>query len=1856
MFAVLSAGIDQTQALGGGLKAWLGSVVGSEEMMNDGLTYYEEQMAEAGMNAGDVMRIEDIDGLGSFTDYIAYQAGAFLPSLATSIAGGGVGGFVAKKAVEKKIKNEIADRAQDFAKKRVKSDVMVAKRKELERKYVNRASSEVLKKATRKGQAAGAMGTGAAMFTGETTGAIYDETGEISPGVALAAGIVGGSLDALVGLRALRKILPEGKFRQAKEVIGDTIGEDPKRFNQVMNAIKKSEIGKQAPIEGVTEAMQEYVQEVAIKYVDGNYSDLAGAMAEAVTQEGALSLYTNAAAAGAVGGAVSGAFTDAGRAGVNKFVLDDKPPNPKIKRPPEPPNPDEVGGDLPDDREPVTPEEQILRNLRTRQQVRAMFEAQTQGELDLGDPVLGDSTADTSTATAPYVDGQQVTVKVTDTETIDGVTRETISEEPAIIREEVSKTSGRKGIYLEYQGLNDQGKRDYIEIDGENVLSPKLEIISADQDSVSPSDADRDTVLLDMDDLPFPVQRQFMMDAMQAGETSMPEQVSIRDAMDKVNSVPDADPNQLTLDIENTAEKAIALFRPKKNGINQEQTGPLDYGRFANGPWSTINRTDKGGFFETDLNVEEAIRRHNNLVGTDVERVGVTDTYVPELLDPEKPFTQNDHDYVHSSPGYKSVPVKNAPQGDQDAFNVAMVDLMSAGLPPRVLNYVNGFNLYDRTKQAQSGVMGFYVPFSKNVSIDTYDLKKEPGVARNTIVHELGHALDYGERITFTDPNWDVEFSERSYGKLNIEMSDIMAEAYDAYVGGGTIGTYFRYPFSYAYDNFDKANKSNLIVREDNIKNVMDFLKKEVFAQSFALYVGNPKMLAESMPKMYDYMNELAKKEASDVETNENAGETLSEFNARPILREVQSSPTDRDVPVGDDRGDGQGSGTGAVQEQASEGVGGTETTQRDGRGPVDSEIVPLPDPPPAEGDQEAVTQNEATETSPEDITPEPAPETAPRTEEDEAELNARIRDKNKFFSIKKAKQFLRRQLAPGGLLPESAFKLKIERDSELGAVEIDIGSLLGAFDKAVRQTYGKNPPEEVTGNLNEALQDLTKLDELGISGPVKESIAAMRKYLDNMSVEYAEIIFEDAKKLMEDGKNEAAMAKAELLETIVGNLGQYVNRSYRAFDDPKWSENVPDDVLNAARSYLESRGSTNVELVINELLKDGTAYDSMESMIKESMLGAKDLSILKRKKDIAPEIRALLGEYTDARVNFGRSATKMSRLLFNERFLRKIKEDGMGVYLFNRKDAPAEAFTTFAPDGSSAMAPLSGLKTTPEIHQAFKDALDKEQMSDWYRTIVQYNGMVKFGKTVTAPTTIARNYMSAMMFAVANGHFNMGKAADAWDSKKAIFKNEGSRLQYIRRLKQLGVIYDAPFAGEMMKLLEESKFETIQTFDIGKKIGGTANEVGKTLTTFYQYGDDFWKIIGFENEIDILMANKGISREQAEPLAAERIRNTYPTYSMVGKAGTWLRRFPLAGTFVSFPAEIIRTSFNMLRYLKRDMEDPQMRATVPRRVAGLAMASGGAYALTEALRNMLDVDDDEDEAVRLLAPPWSQNSNIAYVSRNEGNLSYIDLSALDPYSYFKRPLNALLRDQPLDDAVVQAAGELLAPFFGRDIAFGAIAEVWQNEKATGAQVYNESDLPANQLADITGHFLGAIQPGFIGNIDRLSKAISGDVSSSGRKYQLDDELAALVGFRASTVDPKISLYYKAYEFNDVKRQSTNLLRSTFRSVNDVSDGELQSAYENSSQARKEAFERMAKIVEATRRSGLTNAEIRKVLRSNGITLKDATALINGDITKYRISDSTLKSSIKRADFLTGDSTSAEFQRRYKFLLSLEEE
>ena len=1205
-------------------------------------------------------------------------------------------------------------------------------------------------------------------------------------------------------------------------------------------------------------------------------------------------------------------------------------------------------------------------------------------------------------------------------------------------------------------------------------------------------------------------------------------------------------------------------------------------------------------------------------------------------------------------------------------------------------------------------------------------------------------------------------------------------------------------------------------------------------------------------------------------------------------------------------------------------------------------------------------------------------------------ELNRKLREEN-VTVWDKSKKWLKRQLFPGGLLPDMVFKQKIRRDSEFEAIEFDVKHLVGQLERAIKKDYG-----DTARNLDETTQrllsDVMAGNVAGVPEDTKIVLLAMRQYIDGLSKQYVGSLSAELASMPEGA---AAAQRAATIDTILGNIGEYVHRSYRAFDDPKWALKVPDDVLNSAREYLVARyaedgadaveASRKAEVALNEILKHGTAYESMEGFIKESKVGAKDMSILTRRKKIAPEIKALLGEYTDPRINFAKSATKMGRLIFNQQFLNKVREIGIGEFLFTDETKPPEATTQIAAEKSEAYAPLNGLWTTPEVNQAFKDALGKEQMENWYRTIVQINGMVKYGKaqpldaivytpdgpttmgslvvgdevcgagkrtsvmgvypqgmmdvyrvtfsdgssteatgehlweviglekrysgvftteqitsfptrimeksqiaipvahaefnaqdvpvdpyllgaligdgclrgstlrfstgdeqmvhiirellpnglkmeqppswadadysitaltrsqskkegnplidslkalglwghlslskfipesykynsvqvrkaiiqglldtdgwvlaqdgqpefstsserlandfmevaeslgatalrrekvtasenigyeirlrventsewfrldrkrlkakmkkkpvkrtfrsielvgrkecqcimvddprhlyltnrfivthnTVLSPTTAARNWMSAFFFTVANGHFDMRHMAKSVSGLREYFTHSGEagKLAYLRELKQLGVVYDTPYAGEMMRLLDDAEISNKLILGKGKFEVKNALEYA---TKFYQFGDDFWKIIGFENEKQIWMG-AGLSEQAAKEKAAERIRNTYPTYSMVGRGIQSLRRFPLAGTFVSFPAEIIRTTGNMLRYLAQDMKDPATRPIAIKRAVGLSIVSSFVYALQSVSMAMLGYDDDDEEAVRKMGAPWQRNSNLLFTGRDDkGNIRYMDMSFLDPYNYWKRPINAIMRDQPYEDMVRDILKETLTPFFGTDIAAGVIFEAMANKTKSGGPVYNEYDKAHNQAADIANHLRKTLQPGIASNLERTWKAIDGDVSPSGKKYDKMDEAAAWVGFRMSTLDPKVALYYRSFDFKDAKSNAEKELRDVIRKQKGVDSGDLRDAYDLTVRLRESAYGEMISLVAAARKSGMSNQDIRKVLKSSSVTEADAFAILSGKVPKWRANQNSVQEQAMKARTTFGPDAGREVFRRYR--------
>jgi hypothetical protein len=921
---------------------------------------------------------------------------------------------------------------------------------------------------------------------------------------------------------------------------------------------------------------------------------------------------------------------------------------------------------------------------------------------------------------------------------------------------------------------------------------------------------------------------------------------------------------------------------------------------------------------------------------------------------------------------------------------------------------------------------------------------------------------------------------------------------------------------------------------------------------------------------------------------------------------------------------------------------------------------------------------------------------------------NERIREKDVTL-VERVKRKARRELAPGGLLPKAVFDEKITRDNQLASVEFDTVYYVKQLEKAVKSTMGgaiEALPADQQARLNESLAG--KLDD-SLPQPVKEAIIGMRESIDGLSKQYIKILDRQAGELLAtfsgpqrelldaymrasevDNKREAnaildqakaqfqesaaaegmstdlrqpindiqkAISQLSLLNVIRSNTGKYVNRSYRAFDDANWFENVPDNVLNDARRYLSERMADSgmdpdriaarVEVVLNDILKEGTAYGSMESFIKESKLGAKDLSILQKRKDIAPEIRALLGEYQDPRVNYAKTTTKMARLIHNTRFLDKVKEIGMGNFLFTEDNRPPNT-TRIAVEGNKSLEPLNGLYAPRDVAQAFSDAGKVRDFIGMPEAIIRLNGGIKFGKTVLAPTTQFRNFMSAAFFAMANGHWDLTKTQKSLSVMREYFTRDGDKgkLAYLRRLKELGVVYDTPFAGEMMRLLEETKLFDGERAEMGA-VQGTVKDLATVAQRMYQFGDDFWKIVGYENEKANLLGT-GMSEAEAEVEAANRIRNTYPTYSLVGNFVNALRRFPLAGTFVSFPAEIIRTQYNMIKIAAQDMQTPGRRALGVKRLTGMSMAAAMPYAIQSITKEMFDVSDDEEEAIRLMSPYWMENSNFLYMGRNQkSQLEYLDVSFMDPYNYFKRPINAVLRDQPWEEEFISAAKDMVRPFFGSDILATALFEVAKNEKATGGAIYNDSDTAAQQAADMASHVSKAVEPGIIGNARRIYKAVEAPATPYGKVYTLEDETAAFFGFRTTTFDPKTALRFRSIEIKERRNEASTQLKRVLRDPNQFGDEGVQEAVERSLEMRQRTFDEALRLISASRSAGLNTVQIQETLKAAGFGRLDMGYLMQGEVPPMMLSAVSVRNEYLAALRVLGPEKAQQVAERY---------
>lgn len=299
-----TAGLEQEKALlGGAVRAGIGSAIGDEEMKQAGFDYYRERLAEAEKYAPTSGWDDDWDSLSDVGNFVFYTLGNAIPTLATTVAGGGVTGFAAKAGTKKFAKESLeqeVDSAFDDVAKEIVDDAA-------KRRVANEYVEAVANKYGQRAAAFGTGATGAALGFGESFASIYEETGLESPVTALVTGIVSGTLDSFgAPFRAIKAAFPDRpeiidnlKDHIAKDVLTTEGG---KRFGHML-----SEGVKAAGQEGVTEALQEFLVRSSVSFSSNFLNEEEQELFRGyLFNEEATSSYLHAAVAGSIAGSAFG--------------------------------------------------------------------------------------------------------------------------------------------------------------------------------------------------------------------------------------------------------------------------------------------------------------------------------------------------------------------------------------------------------------------------------------------------------------------------------------------------------------------------------------------------------------------------------------------------------------------------------------------------------------------------------------------------------------------------------------------------------------------------------------------------------------------------------------------------------------------------------------------------------------------------------------------------------------------------------------------------------------------------------------------------------------------------------------------------------------------------------------------------------------------------------------------------------------------------------------------------------------------------------------------------------------------------------------------------------------------------------------------------------------------------------------------------------------------------------------------------------------------------------------------------------------------------------------------------------------
>jgi hypothetical protein len=826
--------------------------------------------------------------------------------------------------------------------------------------------------------------------------------------------------------------------------------------------------------------------------------------------------------------------------------------------------------------------------------------------------------------------------------------------------------------------------------------------------------------------------------------------------------------------------------------------------------------------------------------------------------------------------------------------------------------------------------------------------------------------------------------------------------------------------------------------------------------------------------------------------------------------------------------------------------------------------------------------------------------------------------------------------LTTEGNLPKEMFDIMEAKGSRTQAMLKQIDFTLKDLSNAARELNGKPKlTQDQSLQVDQFLRGYLPADNL--PRLIRPIVQQMRRQLDNLS----EGLIQAGVFSQEVGPS--GMSKADIVRM---NKEQYLTRSYEREDNPKYTVELvkrrdPNKFAvaeNFVRNQMKAINPAVTEAEVQGQIKvyiEGGKDKPFESLIKASGIG-KNLGITKARQDIPEQIRYLMGEYTDPVINYARSASKMINLLQLQEQLNKLKEFGVANKLFFERPT-GNAATQIAADGSDTRSPLNGLYAEKDLVDAIENFEMFHKGGTAFQLYSMANAWVKWGKTVGSIQAQFRNPISNVLIEVVNGNFNFGgslkpvKTILAEFGVPSVDTKEGRA--YLTRAAQLGV-YDNTVLNEFTQMLKDAQSYKGSTIDLAEELAGKSANVLKkgveALNKTYRAGDNLFKLMAWENETKQLMDGRGLPRQEAEVIAAERVKNTRPTYSRVPRIIKAFRLQPLIGQFVSWPSEMLRILPNTVRYAAEDFKTPGMRKYAFQRVAGMLLGTTALIGIVRLGMWATGFNDRKVDALRRFVAPYQKNASLMPTGMDGKDVGYIDVSYTSPYEIFFGPVQAAISGRDPEESILGAIKDFTESYIGPSILANSIISAYYGKAPQGRTIRNPQDTFTDQSLDTISYLLRQNEPATVSQIRRIGYALTGQpdttVSKYGRIYKPSEELSALFGIRPQSINVSKALESKASRFNTDMADVGRIFTETYGAVGNVPEAKVREQFEKMQNRRRIMFDEANKDFHAAMLLGLSRSEAISAMRAGGMGVDNASAIANNKYRDYKISKSLTKS------------------------------